>query len=170
MIYTASHRECGQLCPYIHENFEKFGMISTSTGSWIRRRNHLEFIKIFMNTETELSTLSMGQSIVKVIAIKWSIFTPLVSSFSTHVTKAISAPLGANDETVGTRVVSRAEPLGERNFVARIFTSASRAERQHLTSRAATSNEPSRNHLLDYIFHSFFTNAKGEALWGSIFS
>ena len=75
--YTLSHRECGQLCPYVHENFEKFKIISTPTGSWIRSRqarsnptarrgrNYLEFFKIFMNIGTELSTLSMGQSIVK---------------------------------------------------------------------------------------------------------
>ena len=32
--YTVSHRECGQFRPYIHENFEKFKIISTPTGSW----------------------------------------------------------------------------------------------------------------------------------------
>ena len=36
--YTVSHRECGQFRPYVHENFEKFEMISTPTGSWIRSR------------------------------------------------------------------------------------------------------------------------------------
>ena len=35
--YTVSHWECGQFRHYVHENFEKFEMISTSTGSWIRR-------------------------------------------------------------------------------------------------------------------------------------
>ena len=56
-IRTLSHRECGHLR---HENFEKFEMISTSTGSWIRsrrrrdriqlpirRRNHLVFFQNF---------------------------------------------------------------------------------------------------------------------------
>ena len=51
-----SHRECGQFCPYVHENFEKFEMISTSMGSWIRSR-------LFMNIGTGLSTLSIWQSI-----------------------------------------------------------------------------------------------------------
>ena len=73
--YIVSYRECGQFRPYVHENFEKFEMISTSTGSWIRlrlrhdrmrlapparsnptarrRRNHLEFFKIFMSIGTE---------------------------------------------------------------------------------------------------------------------
>ena len=37
-FYTLSHRECGQLHPRMHENFEKFEMISTPTGSWIRSR------------------------------------------------------------------------------------------------------------------------------------
>ena len=32
--YTVSHRECGQFRPYVHENFEKFKIISTPTGSW----------------------------------------------------------------------------------------------------------------------------------------
>ena len=36
--YTVSHRECGQFRSYVHENFEKFKIISTSTGSWIRSR------------------------------------------------------------------------------------------------------------------------------------
>ena len=75
--YTLSHRECGQFRPYVHENFEKFKIVSTPTGSWIRsrlrrdriqlsvgHRTYLEFFKIFMNIGTELSTLSMGQSIV----------------------------------------------------------------------------------------------------------
>ena len=61
--HTLSRRECGQFRPYVHENFEKFKMISIPTGSWI----HLEFFKIFMNIGTELSTLSMGQSIYRII-------------------------------------------------------------------------------------------------------
>ena len=72
--YARSHRECGQFLPCIHDNFEKFEMISTPPGSWWdQRRNRiqlpvgveiiLEFFKIFTNTGTELSTLSMGQSI-----------------------------------------------------------------------------------------------------------
>ena len=40
--YTVSHRECGQFRPYVHENFEKFKIISTPTGSWIRSRGAIE--------------------------------------------------------------------------------------------------------------------------------
>ena len=69
---TLSHRECGQFCPYVHENFEKFKIISTPTGSWIRSRQAriqlpvgveiiLSFSKFGMNIGTELSTLSMRQ-------------------------------------------------------------------------------------------------------------
>ena len=62
----------------LHENFEKFEMISTRrkvlyyVPSWPkawsnptarRGQNYLEFFKIFMNIGTELSTLSMGRSI-----------------------------------------------------------------------------------------------------------
>ena len=63
--------------PYVHENFEKFKIISTPTGSWIRSRRRrdriqlpvgveiiLNFLKFFMNIGTELSTLSMGHSVV----------------------------------------------------------------------------------------------------------
>ena len=32
--YTVSLRECGQFRPCLHENFEKFEMISIPTGSW----------------------------------------------------------------------------------------------------------------------------------------
>ena len=41
-VYTVSHGECGHFRPCIHEMFEKFEMISTPTGSWIRscRRPH----------------------------------------------------------------------------------------------------------------------------------
>ena len=35
---AVSHRECGQFRPYVHENFEKFKIILTPTGSWIRSR------------------------------------------------------------------------------------------------------------------------------------
>ena len=80
-LYTLSHRECGQFHPYVHENFEKFKIISIPTGSWIRsrRRPHqlpvgveiiLNFSK-FSWTGMELSTLSMGQSIAPTLhAIK----------------------------------------------------------------------------------------------------
>ena len=79
-LHTPSHRECGQFRRYVHENFEKFKIISTPTGGWIPRRdrpearsnltarrgrNYLEFFKILMNIGTELSTLSTGQSIVQ---------------------------------------------------------------------------------------------------------
>ena len=37
-ILLVSHRECGQFRPCVHENFEKFKIISTSTGSGIRSR------------------------------------------------------------------------------------------------------------------------------------
>ena len=78
--YTLSHRECGQFRHCLHENFEKFEMISTPTGSWIRsrRRPHQlpvgveiisNFFKIFMNIGTELSTLSMGHSIGILISL-----------------------------------------------------------------------------------------------------
>ena len=38
-------------------------MTILKNSRWFRRRNHLEFFKIFMNIATELSTLSMGHSI-----------------------------------------------------------------------------------------------------------
>ena len=52
--------ECGQFRPYVYENFEKFKMISTPTGSWrsnpsARRGHYLEFFKISMSMGTELS-------------------------------------------------------------------------------------------------------------------
>ena len=36
--YTWTHRNDGQSCDIRHENFEKFEMFSTPTGSWIRSR------------------------------------------------------------------------------------------------------------------------------------
>ena len=64
-----SNRECGQFRPYVHENFEKFKIISTPTGSWLSPRRDriqlhvgVEIFKIFMNIGTELPTLSMGHS------------------------------------------------------------------------------------------------------------
>ena len=65
--YILSYRECGQFRPCLHEHFEKFEIISTLTGSW----NYLEFFKIVMNIRTELSTLSMGHSIVMSIMRKF---------------------------------------------------------------------------------------------------
>ena len=75
-VYTVSHRECGQFRHYVMKISEKFKKISTPTGSWIRSRLRrdriqlpvgveifLSFSEIFMNTGTELSTLSMGQFI-----------------------------------------------------------------------------------------------------------
>ena len=37
-FFTLTHRECEQFRPCLHENFEKFEMLSTPTGSWIRSR------------------------------------------------------------------------------------------------------------------------------------
>ena len=45
-VYTLSHRECGQFRPCLHENFEKFEMISTPTGSWIRSRLRRDRIQL----------------------------------------------------------------------------------------------------------------------------
>ena len=38
VTYTPFHRECGQFRPFVHDNFEKFKIISTPMGSWIRSR------------------------------------------------------------------------------------------------------------------------------------
>ena len=50
-LYTLSHRECGQLHPRMHENFEKFKMISTPTGSWIRSRLRRDRIQLPVGVE-----------------------------------------------------------------------------------------------------------------------
>ena len=80
--YAMSHWDCGQFSPNVHENFEKFKIISTPTGSWVplrQRRDRIQlpvgveklawifqnfqdfqdFFKISMN----IGTLWMGQSI-----------------------------------------------------------------------------------------------------------
>ena len=50
-----SHQEFGQLRSYVHENFEKFKIILTPTGSWIRsrlRRDRIQLpvgVKIILN-------------------------------------------------------------------------------------------------------------------------
>ena len=46
-----SHRECGQFRPCLHENFEKFEMISTPTGSWIRSRLRRDRIQLPVGVE-----------------------------------------------------------------------------------------------------------------------
>ena len=50
-MYTLSHRECGQFRPCLHENFEKFEMISTPTGSWIRSRRRRDRIQLPVGVE-----------------------------------------------------------------------------------------------------------------------
>ena len=50
-IDPSSHRECGQFRPCIHENFEKFEMISTPTGSWIRSRRRRDRIQLPVGVE-----------------------------------------------------------------------------------------------------------------------
>ena len=50
-MYTVSHRECGQFRPCVHENFEKFKMISTPTGSWIRSRRRRDRIQLPVGVE-----------------------------------------------------------------------------------------------------------------------
>ena len=45
-VYTLFHRECGQFRLCLHENFEKFEMISTPTGSWIRSRRRRDRIQL----------------------------------------------------------------------------------------------------------------------------
>ena len=49
--YTVSHRECGQFRPYVHENFEKFKIISTPTVSWIRSRLRRDQIQLTVGVE-----------------------------------------------------------------------------------------------------------------------
>ena len=46
VIYTVSHRECGQFRHCLLENFEKFEMISTPTGSWIRSSRRRDRIQL----------------------------------------------------------------------------------------------------------------------------
>ena len=82
--YTLSHRECGQFRPYVHENFKKIQNNFDPDGQLDsiapearlnptarRGRNYFEFFKIFMNIRTELSTLSMGQSIAQSLILKF---------------------------------------------------------------------------------------------------
>ena len=61
--YTLFHGECGQFRPCIHENFEKFEMISTPDGQLnsiapeMKIRKSSQIFKILMNIGTKLSTL-----------------------------------------------------------------------------------------------------------------
>ena len=50
-MYTLSHRECGQFRPCMLENFDKFEMISTPTGSWIRSRLRRDRIQLPVGVE-----------------------------------------------------------------------------------------------------------------------
>ena len=49
--YTWTHRNDGQSCHFRHENFEKFEMFSTPTGSWIRSRRRRDRIQLPVGVE-----------------------------------------------------------------------------------------------------------------------
>ena len=54
-FYSVSHRECGQFRPYVHENFEKFKITATPTGSWIRSRLWCDRIQLPVGVEIILN-------------------------------------------------------------------------------------------------------------------
>ena len=51
-LYTWTHWKCGQFRSYLHENFEKFKMISTPMGNWIRSRRRRDRIQLPVGVET----------------------------------------------------------------------------------------------------------------------
>ena len=82
----------------IRDDFDPEGQLDSiapparSNPTAPRGRNHLEFFKIFMQTGTELSTLSIGQSIIECVTVQ-NVWKPY------HVN-------GTNSEVIGQTMIN----------------------------------------------------------------